>query len=90
MTESQLKMKVQRYLKNIDAFSMKISDRFSSGIPDMCIVFKGRTIWIELKTPTGVVSAIQDYHIKEINRHCGEAYVVRSLERLKEILHVES
>lgn len=86
MTESQLKTKVQAYLKSIDAFYMKISDRFSIGIPDLCVVHNNRTIWIELKTDKGKVSLIQQWHIRMINSHGGEAHVCRSVNDVRAII----
>ena len=89
MTETQLKVKVQKYLKSIGAFYFKHSDRFSAGVPDLSVVYNGRTIWIELKTNIGRVSKMQKFYIDAINNAGGEAYVCRSLDEVKDIIRAE-
>jgi Holliday junction resolvase-like predicted endonuclease len=86
MSETSLKVAVKRYLRSIGAMTIKVSDRFTSGIPDLIVIHNGRTLFIELKTPTGVVSNLQKYTIEQINEHKGEAYVCRSVEEVKRIM----
>lgn len=85
MTETQLKNKVQRWVRAQGGFAMKISDRFSAGIPDMWICIDEMSAWIELKTATGKVSRIQQWTIDQINAVGGNAFVCRSLEEVKNV-----
>lgn len=85
--EKLLKNKVIKYLKTIpDSFTWKISDNFYSGIPDVFFVHKGRSMFFELKSDTGVVSDIQAWTIGEIHKAGMEAYIVYSLDDVKKIL----
>lgn len=78
-----------KYLKSIGAYTIKTSDKFTSGIPDLIICYKGRTIFVEVKTLKGVVSPIQKYTIEQIRSRECEAYIIRSLAALKELLGFE-
>lgn len=86
MSETRLKVSVQKYLKSIGAYSMKISDRFSSGWPDLTVIHRGRVFFIELKTPTGIVSPMQKYVLGQITQAGGNAYVCRTLQEVKHVV----
>lgn len=86
MSERALVTKLQKYLKSIGAYTIKTADKFTSGIPDLIVCYKERTLFIEVKTPTGVLSEIQKYTISKITEAGCEAYVVRDLQTLKEII----
>jgi len=74
-----------------NAFLFKISDRFRRGIPDLLIQFEGdtylesvgfrlrhgKTLYVETKTQTGVVSKIQTATMEEIERGGGRTIVSR-------------
>lgn len=49
MTESQFSSKVGVHLKNRGAVVFKISDRFTSGIPDTHVTVHDMATWIEFK-----------------------------------------
>jgi len=57
-----------------------------SGVPDILAVIDGRFIALEVKTPTGRTSPIQEYQIKKIQEAGGTAIVARSVEDFLEIL----
>lgn len=86
MTETQLKQSIHRHLKSIGAFYMKISDRFSKGVPDEFVAYNGRAIWFEFKTEKGRVEPMQEYNVGQIKARGCEAYIVRSLDEVKKIL----
>lgn len=48
MTESQYTSKVVAYLKDLGMVVFKLSDHFTTGIPDVAVTFKGTT-WLEFK-----------------------------------------
>jgi hypothetical protein len=50
------------------------------GVSDLVAVRDGRTVWIEVKTPTGRQSEAQRVFEHEIDGHGGEYHVVRSVE----------
>ncbi len=50
------------------------------GLPDICAVYKGRMIALEIKSPRGKTSPQQDEFIRRINEAGGLALVIRSLD----------
>lgn len=84
--ERSLVDQMLKYLKKIGAYTIKTSDKFTSGIPDLLICYNNRTIFVEVKTFKGIVSPIQKYTIEQIRKRGCEAYIIRSLESLKEII----
>jgi len=87
MKESNLKRNTLRWLKRKypHAVVWKISDRYTSGLPDVLVVKSGQTIWIELKTDIGVTSKLQNYMINKLRSAGAEVYICRNLEEVKEI-----
>jgi Holliday junction resolvase len=51
-----------------------------SGVPDILAVIDGKFIAVEVKTPKGKTSPIQEYQIKKIQESGGTAIVARSVE----------
>lgn len=84
--ERALVDKMLKWLKSIGAYTIKTSDKFTSGIPDLIICYEGRTIFVEVKTYKGKVSEIQKYTISQIRERLCEAYICRDLEQLKLIM----
>lgn len=84
--ERALVDKMLKYLKSIGAYTIKTADKFTSGIPDLIICYNNRTIFVEVKTLKGIVSEIQKYTIEQIRSRGCEAWIVRSLETLKEVI----
>ena len=84
-SETQLKNQVKRWVNAQGGFCLKTSDRFTSGIPDLWVCIHGRGVWIELKTKTGKVSAIQQWTIDQIRGAEGEAVVCHSLDEVKTV-----
>lgn len=57
------------------------------GIPDILVITKGKTIGLEVKTPTGRQSKEQKDVECHFKRHGQEYYVVRSLEEVENIMN---
>lgn len=49
-------------------YYQKISDRFTSGIPDFYVAYQGRSAWIELKEPGAVAKPLQAYTIRRLKQ----------------------
>lgn len=57
-----------------------------AGIPDLCVLFGGYATFLELKTPSGSLSASQRQMQKKLE-HCGcPVYVCRELEDVRAVL----
>lgn len=61
----------------------KAADRFTSGIPDLLICWKGGFYAVELKVGFNQATLIQEYVMREIRRAGGRAAVCRSVEDVK-------
>lgn len=85
--ETRVKNSIMRKLKQTypGIFLWKISDTFRSGVPDLLCIYQGRHIFIEIKTPKGIVSPIQRYTMNEINKAGGEAYVCMGADEALDI-----
>lgn len=59
------------------------SNNPSTGVPDILTCIKGRFVAIEVKTPTGKLTKIQQYQIDQINKSGGVAFVATSLENVR-------
>lgn len=87
MTETTLKLKVLKHLKAIpNSFTMKISDKWTSGYPDILFVWKGTAYFFELKSSTGRKAPLQVWTIDQLNKAGAKAYFIYSLEEIKKIL----
>lgn len=60
--------------------------RTKRGLPDICIVYRGLAIWIELKKPGGVASKLQLRRIKEIKSAGGLAAVADCVANVQSVL----
>lgn len=85
MKESVIQSKILRYLEQC-CFCFKTIASNKRGIPDIIICYKGKFIAFEVKAEKGKTSFMQEQQIQKIIDNGGEAYVVRSLEEVIEIL----
>lgn len=61
-----LALRTHPALKN-EAIIWKISDRYNGGIPDFCIIYKGRTTWWECKVLPRKLTKLQEFYLSKIN-----------------------
>jgi hypothetical protein len=57
-----------------------------AGFPDIIILHQGRVLFVELKSQTGTLSAVQKSLFQEFQRAGFEVKVVRSLEEFIEVV----
>ena len=86
MNEQTIQKKIIKHLESIGAYVIKIVVAQRSGIPDLICCYRGKFIALEVKSETGKVSALQTYNIQKIKEQDGHAYVVRSVEEVKDII----
>lgn len=87
-----LKKSIYRYLDKFDKESIEVIKTWGnavekSGRPDLSILYKGQTHYIELKDPLGELSAIQKRTIERYRNIGVPVYVVSSLKEFKEIIY---
>lgn len=98
--ESSLQTKARNYVNSQEGmFWIKFNDRYTSGIPDALIIVSsssnvgGNTwhippkyIWVEFKSRTGKAKKIQDYFRNKLISTGSTVHLIKSMEKLKEIL----
>jgi hypothetical protein len=89
--EALLTRSVRQLLKAAGIFHWKNHGGLGSapGLPDICAVYRGRMVAIELKAPKGIVSPYQEEFIKRINEAGGLAFVARSLDDVIDALGLQ-
>jgi hypothetical protein len=66
--------------------ALRLARGVKAGIPDVMILFRGRAIFIELKTKAGFVSEEQSAVRHDIERAGGYWHLARSLDQVQKIL----
>jgi Holliday junction resolvase len=90
MLEKDITAKIIKYLKSLDkcfCFKEHGGTYGSAGIPDIICCYRGHFVALEVKTPKGKTTPLQEFNIKQINRAGGTAVVVRGLEDVKVVLN---
>ena len=90
MKENDIVRAILKYLKTVSGcFAWKEHGGMygTAGIPDIIACIKGRFYAFEVKTPVGKTTALQDATIRKIRKCGGQAFVVRSVDEVKEILN---
>ncbi len=90
-SEAAITRGVRAILQQLGIFHWKVHQGLGStpGIPDICGIWQGKFLAIEIKTAKGKLSPQQERKIAEITAHGGLAFVVRSIDDLIEALGVE-
>jgi hypothetical protein len=86
--EGKLTKRIQDYLNSLDqclAWKIVAHPKQRIGLPDLMVIYKGKAIGLEVKTPQNKKGATvrQLYTLRQIKEAGGEAYIVRSLESVK-------
>lgn len=86
--ETSLKNAIRRMMKKEfpNLFYRKLSDRYSSGIPDNIIIYHGVTFFYETKVPGKNPDPIQRFTINEIIKNGGKAFLFKSVEDARIVL----
>lgn len=70
MTEQQIQAKRIKQLESEGYYVIKLIKTNKNGIPDLIAIPQGcNVLFSEIKKPTGVVSELQKYRIKELKKH---------------------
>ena len=86
-SESTIQSKILKYLRGIpNTYTMKLSDRWTSGYPDILHIKDGRAYFFEVKTPTGKKQPLQIFTIAELRKAGAQAHFVTSLDEVKKAL----
>lgn len=92
--ERKIKEKIKKYLKTNCPNAVvyfPIASRFSqSGASDILCCINGKFVALEVKTPIGKVTALQELFIQQVREAGGVAGVVRSVEDVDELLKLHA
>ena len=86
MSEAKFNKKVQDLIKSKGGYVIKTIATNRSGVPDILACIDGKFIAIEGKTATGVVSKLQESHLKQIIAAGGIAIVARTIADVEAVL----
>jgi len=87
MLEKTIQSKIVAYCKQQGVLCKKIDSTSSVGFPDLVVVLPdGKVYFIELKTPTGKLSKLQERTINSLKRNHANVFVCRSLEEFKRVI----
>lgn len=79
MSETLIQRDIMKYLQLRGFLVYKLSDRFRSGIPDIYAARDGKSYWLEVKTPSGKITKLQEYELTRLRAAGVTARVVRSV-----------
>lgn len=91
--EQRLYQRVDRELRKLKAAGHEVwwmkmhgSPQQKRGVPDLCIVWYGRSVWFELKARGGVPTPLQVHRLEEIRAAGGMGMVIWSAAEAVDIL----
>lgn len=79
MKESNLQSRILKWLKDSypDAYIVKLSDKWVSGLPDIMMIYDTVAYFFEVKTSTGKPTKLQLFTIKQLIKAGAQATIVR-------------
>ena len=85
MLESRIEEYLKKRVKTLGGLCMKFISPGTSGVPDRICVLNGRTVFVEVKRPDGVLSSSQKIVQKRLADLGAEVHTVWSMEDVDEI-----
>ena len=87
MRESAIEKAICQHAKDVGILQFKFTSPNRAGVPDRIFLFPNRkVIFMEMKTPKGRLSRLQENEIRIIHKYGHCVYVVDSVKQGKEIL----
>ena len=90
MLEKEIVAQIMRYLKTLPCcFAWKTHGGMYgvAGLPDVICCYHGLFVGLEVKTPSGKLTKLQEATLHRIQAAKGQAFKVTSVDEVKEILH---
>ena len=85
--ESSIESRLRERCKALDILCYKFTSPAHRGVPDRILITPmGAVIFVELKSPTGVLSDLQKFERARLTKRHQHFYVVNSVERVEEVL----
>lgn len=87
MKESAIEARLVRMVRNRGGLCYKFVSPGNPGVPDRIIITPdGRTIYVELKTEVGRLSALQKWQRSELEARGADIRVLKGLEQVKDFV----
>lgn len=77
MTEQQIQSKRIKQLESEGYYVIKLTQTNKNGIPDLVALKHDDVLFVEVKTPKGKLSKLQEYRLKELKQHGFKTEVFR-------------
>ena len=84
--ESKLQSKIIKELEADGWLVVKTIQLSKNGYPDIFAFRAGKTIFIEVKSPTGKATELQKYRIEQLQNQGFTAFVCNSLDHFKQTM----
>lgn len=87
--EQRIQGRILKGLKKHGIWATKVITANRNGVPDILACHEGCFVAIEVKTPKGRVSKVQEFQIEQIRRAGGIALVATCWKDVAEVLQLE-
>ncbi|MCJ7839963.1 VRR-NUC domain-containing protein [Lederbergia sp. NSJ-179] len=89
MKESQLEKRLKDKIEKLGGLCFKWVSPGRRGVPDrICILPKGRIIFVEMKAPNGRLSPLQRKRIDELRVRGQEVYVLHTRKKVDDFIEM--
>lgn len=86
--ETKIQRDIQKFLNDNKILNWRNSDQKTSGMPDLMACYKGFLIGLEVKTPTGRATELQERKINIIKRAGGYGLFPTSVQDVAKLIHL--
>nr|WP_317958462.1 VRR-NUC domain-containing protein [Oceanobacillus kimchii] len=87
MKESQLEKRLKDKVEQLGGLCFKWVSPGKRGVPDrICLLAKGRTVFVEMKAPNGKLSPLQKKRIQELEKLGHEVRVLYTKQTIDEFI----
>lgn len=85
--EKDIQKDIIKYLNSLNnVYYVRVTHSSKNGVPDLILCINGNFIAIEIKRLNGKVSQLQKLNIDKIKQANGKAYIVYTLQEVKDIV----
>lgn len=85
--EKQIETYLRKRVQDIGGRCIKMVPTYENGIPDRQVLYKGRTIFVELKKQGKDPSKLQAVFIKELEKNGFETRVIDGKDQVDELIN---
>lgn len=87
MIEKNLQQKIIQICKKHDILVVKVDSTSRRGWPDLTLLLPhGVVLFVELKTPTGKLSKLQEHTHKQIKANNGNVFTIRTTHEFQALI----